>query len=1080
MSESSASLRTTDLTFFTNEAEASLYHRFVDTLSDVQYFDVLVGYFRFSGFHRLHEALNDVGQIRLLVGLSTGRTTGQLLDTHRRQQAMDFAAHADTRTQVTEDVIHQIAAANEQRDIEQGLRAFMRFLHEGKLQIRAYPAPLHAKVYIGRYHEADRDFGHVITGSSNFSESGLVGQREFNVELKQPHDVRYALQQFETLWEEGVEVTPDVADTMQQRTWLNDALTPYDIYLKFLYEYFEEDINLDHQSRDDGLYRPEGFMELEYQTQAVTAARKILEAHNGVFIADVVGLGKTYITAMLLQQIQGRTLVICPPVLQEQWREAFLDFGIRGCRVESLGKLEQVLHRDPDRYDTVVLDEAHRFRNEDTQRYEMLHEICFGKKVVCVSATPLNNAISDLYSLLKLFQTPRRSTIPGVPDLKRFFKQQTRALNQHLNESSEHEATAQQVSEAVRDRVLKHVMIRRTRSEIERYYEEDLDKQGVSFPSLAAPRRIIYAFDDELEQVFRRTIERLKDFAYARYTPLLYYTGELTPLQEQSQRNIGGFMKSIIVKRLESSFHAFKQTLARFIESYERFIEMYASGTVYLGKDVDVFDLLDNDRTDRLHALIEADRVSAYPAEAFTDGLMEAVQRDLQVLRLIQSDWEPVTHDPKLDAFREQLHSDDILSTGKLLVFTEAAETGEYLFEALNDVMPGQVLFYSSDGGRDADGTLGVNRARQRIAENFDPTASNPRDDYRLLITTDVLAEGINLHESNTVINYDLPWNPTRVLQRVGRINRVGTAHDNIYVYNFFPTDQADAQINLEANIKGKIQAFHDTLGEDAQYLTDEEEVSTHELFGAELYERLNTASTYEGEDEIASELEYLQLLRTVRDNDPERFARIQKLPKKARTAWNPSEGPYGLLTFFRRGALKQFFLGTPKAAHELTFFEAAEAFACVPDTPRTALPDDFYDCLERNRTAFEQAVARDTPQGATGGLSNEEKVVRRLKSSAMRRHQRFTKADRQYITDVIRAFQDGIIPRHTTTRLKNALEEEPDSLRALQIVRAHVSKRLLDAHRMKREARATERREVIVSAYRNEVEHRDAPPRST
>ena len=409
------SVDATDLTFFTNGQEDSLHSRFVQTLKDVRFFDVLVGYFRYSGFHRLHDALADVERIRILVGLSTGRATLRLLQ-QRTQHEAHFGSHADARTRTVDDLVAQMAHTRDAQEVEDGLRAFLDFLDSGRMEVRAFPDDVHAKVYIGRYDEDDRDYGHVITGSSNFSESGLVGQREFNVELKDSHDVQFALQKFETLWKQGVEVTEDLVDAFQARTWLTDRVTPYDLFLKLLYEYFREDINLD-QEESDALYRPDGFRDLEYQTQAVTAAKKIVETHNGVFIADVVGLGKTYVTAMLVQHLRGRTLVVCPPVLEDYWRDTFIDFGIRGYRIVSLGKLDRILQEGHDKYTTVVLDEAHRFRNEDTQRYATLHQICFGKQVVCVSATPLNNDISDIYSLLKLFQTPRQSTIPGVRDL---------------------------------------------------------------------------------------------------------------------------------------------------------------------------------------------------------------------------------------------------------------------------------------------------------------------------------------------------------------------------------------------------------------------------------------------------------------------------------------------------------------------------------------------------------------------------------------------------------------------------------------------------------------------------------------
>lgn len=1038
----------------------------METLRNAQFFDVLVGYFRYSGFHRLHEALSDVEHIRILIGLSTGRTTVRLLKQHRNSESLDFESHAEARKRVTEDLVEQMAHTEDAQKVEDGLRAFLDFLESGRMEIRAFPHKnLHAKVYIGRYHEGLPSDGYVITGSSNFSESGLVGQHEFNVELKDGRDVQFALDKFEALWAQGVDVTEDLAETFQTRTWLTDQITPYDVFLKLLYEYFEEDINLD-QDETDTLYRPDGFRELEYQTQAVTAAKKIVETHNGVFIADVVGLGKTYVTAMLVQKLQGRTLVVCPPVLEAYWRDTFIDFGIRGYRIVSLGKLDHIIQEGHDKYTTVVLDEAHRFRNEDTQRYAQLHQICFGKQVVCVSATPLNNDISDIYSLLKLFQTPRQSTIPGVRNLKAFFKRKQHALRKEKRGTPDYVRTAQTISENVRDRILKHVMVRRTRSEIEEYYEEDIKQQGLSFPELQDPRRIVYAFDSQLDAVFTRTIKRIKAMTYARYTPLLYFKGDLTPLQEQSQLNIGGFMKSILVKRLESSFHAFRKTLNHFIASYERFISLYEDGVVYLAKDVDVFDLLDNDRIERLEELIEDERVSQYEANEFNDELRENLDADLKLLRAIRADWQPVKQDPKLETFLRALHEDPVLADGPLLIFTEAADTGHYLFKALEEAFPGDVMFYDSEGGRDGDGSISVRRARRAIQQAFDPTADDPNSDYRILITTDVLAEGINLHRSNTVVNYDLPWNPTRVLQRVGRVNRVGTEHDTLYVYNIFPTAQADEELNLEANITAKIQAFHDTLGEDAKYLTEEEEVTTHSLFGNDLYERLNRTETYEGEtDTGASELKYLQQIRRLRDEDRDRFEEIKQLPKKVRTARNVGSDTPGLLTFFRRGKLKRFFHVRGTQSNELTFLDAAQAFECAPDTPALSLPDDFYEHLERSKDAFDHSQTVNDAAPRVGGRSNEEYIRQRLQDRRIKRGRPFTETDQRFLQKVRRALNAGIFPDHTLKTLKRDLQEIEAPLKVLQTFRDHVPDALLNAHQTRREANKAPR-EVILSTY--------------
>ena len=1082
----------TDLTFFTNEPGSTLLDRFKQTLKDVTRFDVLVGYFRVSGFHQLHDALDDVDEIRILVGLNVGRRAFDLIEEQRNSHAsdgqggLDFTSHVRAKKTLRQRVIEEMDASEDARRVETGLRRFVEFLDTGKMQIKVYPSTgIHAKVYIGRFKEGDRELGHVLTGSSNFSKHGLVAQREFNVELKDARDVRFALEKFEELWADAVPVTEDYVDTLRTKTWLNDRIVPYDLYLKFLYEYFQEDINLDAQ--DDDLYQPEGFMQLEYQRQAVTSARKVLEAHGGVFIADVVGLGKTYIAAMLARQLPGRILVIAPPVLQKYWQETFSAFGIRGYRTESLGKLEHILREGHERYDYVIVDEAHRFRNELTQRYEMLHEICFGKRVVLVSATPLNNTVSDIYSLLKLFQVPKRSTIPGVPNLERFFRHQQQRLRKHDRDDAEYVRTAQDVSREVRDKVLKHVMIRRTRSEIAEYYSEDMEQQGLSFPDLEEPRRLIYAFTDEIEAVFTDTIEQLKDFSYARYTPKLYLKRELTPLEAQSQRNVGGFMKSILVKRLESSFHAFKKTLGRFVDSYERFIQMYEDGTVYIGKDVDVFDLLDNDDEEKLLDLVERERVQQYDAGDFTDALMEQLRDDLSLLRAIQRDWAPVEDDPKLDALQEALRDEPVLRDNRVLLFTESTETGQYLFEALSTAFPGEVMFYSSNGGvrshkdrnedRNEDNRerLSVAPAREVVEANFDPSARRSSDDVRILITTDVLAEGINLHRANAVVNYDLPWNPTRVLQRVGRVNRVGTAHSRVFVYNIFPTAQSDAHLGLEANVTSKLQAFHDTLGEDAKYLTDEEELSTHGLFGNEaghqLFEKLEDKRTYEADEEAGpSELKYLQLLRTLRDEDPERFERIKELPKKARTARvATADEDAGVVTFFRKGKLEKFFFSATGDAppSELTFFEAARLFECPPDAPRRALPDGFYQRLTRNKDAFDLTMAGETDAAAPRrGQSNEQYVLRRLKAKEMKRFKGFTEDDEDWMAGARRAFEDGVVPRNTAKKIKQAIEKEIDPLKVLAALRAHLPYSLIEETRRQQREDARSRREVILSEH--------------
>lgn len=1057
-----------DLTFFTNEPPATLLDRFKSTLSHVQYFDVLVGYFRTSGFHQLYEALDSVEKIRILVGLSVDREAFEIIDTFQnqvRQIELGLLSNKQTKDIFSDHVADELENSEDSYETELGIRRFIEFLQSGKLQIKAHPSQkIHAKVYIQRFQQGFMDFGRVITGSSNFSFSGLVGNYEFNVELKNRADVEYAAHKFEELWTEAVDLADVYVDTIHRRTWLNDQIPPYQLYLKFLYEYFKEDINADEEI---DVYLPDGFLDLSYQKQAVVAARKILDSYNGVFLADVVGLGKTYISALLAQQLPGRKLIICPPVLQDYWKETFFQFGIGGTKVESMGKLDHILADYRNNYDYIFIDEAHRFRNEGTQSYEKLHQICWGKKVILVSATPLNNTIEDIQSQLKLFQPLRKSTIPGVPNLERFFLERLRRLRMEEKGSPQYLETFKEVAAEVREQVLKYVMVRRTRNEIVNYFSDDMAQQGLSFPELSPPSRIIYQFDDNTNQIFNETITRLQGFSYARYTPLLYRKAKVSEFEAQSQRNVGAFMKGLLVKRLESSFFAFKQSLDRFIDSYNRFIAMYQDGTVFISKRLNVYDFLDSDNEAELWRHVEQGTVQAYPASDFTSDFLPALQHDLHLLAEVKELWRPVQHDPKLAQFALELKSNPTLKGQKAIIFTESYETGEYLARHLETHFTDQVLFYWSSGGYYRGNTISRPVARELIQENYDPRHHTQSGDVRLLVTTDVLAEGINLHRANIVINYDLPWNPTRVLQRVGRVNRVGTAHQQIHIFNFFPTAQADKHLGLENNIKAKIQAFHDMLGEDARYLTEEEDIGQFELFGDRLYRTLNRKESYLGEEEgERSELEYLQLIRNIRDRETALFETIKRLPKKARTGIGVNNSLHALLTFFRYGRLKKFFLALPEeTSHELTFLDAVDLLECSPETPRHTIPATYYELITANKDAFAEAISPASSESLPGGSgqSNINYVLRYLRS--IKNASQFTDDDEDYITRAINAFEMGIVPAKTSQRTKRALEKTTNPLSALAILKNNLPDALLyKTHPTDQKSR--DPIEVILSAY--------------
>lgn len=994
-----------DLKFFTNEPERDLYTRFSVILkSNTQFFDILVGYFRSSGFFKLYEALEDVEKIRILVGLNVDKYTVKIIDRLKNNSEYTAISTVDGKEIITNEIENEFKEATSSEEVEKGVRIFIDWLKSGKLEMRMYTeAPIHAKVYVMRKdpEKVPDTFGSVITGSSNFSEAGLVNNLEFNVELKDYLDVKFALDKFEVLWDKGIDIRDTYIEAVEQNTWMRNDITPYQMYLKTLYEFFKEEINADKEKFD--MLLPDGYMRLQYQIDAVTQARQKLDAYNGVFISDVVGLGKTYICAMLANTFNRNTykLIVCPPVLVDYWRSVLQEFDVARCDVESLGKLDKIIEKGTDKYSYVFVDEAHRFRNSGTDAFADLHQICHGKKVILISATPINNYTSDVENQIYLFQPKHNGTINGIKNIEGFFKNLEKKLSKKISGSPEYMKQLRKNSEEIRDKLIREVMIRRTRSEIQQYYAEDLKKQGLSFPKAGSPEKIIYSFDEETDEKFSQSMQIIKDFKYARYTPLLYLKDtKKYKTMLVSQKNMGGFMKGILVKRLESSFFAFGKTLERFIESYEKFINMYKDGKIYISKKVNVYDLLDNGDVEKLMDLVDKEYVMEFDSKDFSSKFICDLESDLSQLKAMQTMWSLVEGDPKLDEFKRNLTTNPLMKNKKVIVFTESKETAQYLYENLKDIYKERVIYFSGQ----SSASLKV-----EIEDSFNPKFKNKNNDkYDLLITTDVLAEGINLHRANVLINYDLPWNPTRIMQRVGRINRVGTEHERIHVFNFFPTAQSKKEIPLEERILEKLQAFHDTLGEDFKYLSDEEEVSSQKLF-SDL-----TSDLDDDGDGSNPELAYLSVIREIRDNDPNLFSLIKRLPQKAKVGKISDSKKLDhdtTITFIRQGALKTFFASNEKETKQLSFMEAIELIKAEPENKRISISNEFYNQFDNNSVAFDHMLIEEkevsTEKSTVSG--NDAKIIKLLKGMIL--DPRLTDDQEDVIKKLIQLWQNGEIP---------------------------------------------------------------------
>ena len=975
-------------------------------------------------------------------------------------------SHAEVKEQFEQSVTEEVENSEDKPEVEDGVLKFIEWLKSRKLEIRAYPTEnIHAKLYIMTFVEGDRDVGRVITGSSNFTQAGLSDNFEFNVELKTRADYEFALQKFNELWKDAVDVREQYIDTIQIKTWLNNTITPYELYLKFLYEYFKDELS---QADEVFLkYLPQEFKKLEYQKQAVLNAKKVLLEYGGVFVSDVVGLGKTYISAMLAGQLDGRTLVIAPPVLLERsnpgsWTNVFSDFRVPA-DFESLGKLDDLLDRGTEKYTNIIIDEAHRFRTETTVTYEKLAEICRGKRVVLVTATPYNNAPKDILSLLKLFQKAKKSTIPNLPDMEGFFNGLDKKLKKldRQKDYAKYINTVKENARELREKVLKYLMVRRTRTEIEKYFYEDIKSQNLKFPDVEKPVPLFYELNDREDEIFNNTIELIAHkFKYARYMPMLYYEGKISQPEELSQKNMGKFMKILLVKRLESSFFAFKNSVDRFLRSYEMFIKELDNGNVYVSKKHTnkIFELLESDDDEAVQRLIDEGKAERYASVEFREGFRDDLQHDHDILLEVKKLWHHINRDPKLLKFLEELSTNAVLKENHLIIFTESKETANYLFKNINQQYPDKVLCFTGDSGE---------ATRDKVIENFDARARHPKEDYRILVSTEVLAEGVNLHRSNTVINYDIPWNPTRMMQRVGRVNRVDTLFDTIHTFNFFPTKQSNDQIKLKEAAEAKINAFLTLLGGDAELLTEGEPIGSHELFN-----RLISKQTLEGEEGAEeSELKYLHVIKELRDRDPELFEKIKYLPKKARTSKRSAEYANSLITYFRRGKLQKFFKADRKnVAEEMDFISAAKLLESSPDETKEKLPEQFYNLLDKNKEAFILATTEEMPyQWHRGGRDSAANILRILKAT-LKNTQKLTEDQELYLKKVLTQLEEGGLPKQTamqTLKALNALKNEiVNPFKVLAVLQTHIPKKLLEEHYAEQNPAVSGKREVILSLY--------------
>lgn len=944
--------------FFTNKNGNTLMKEFEGILQhnqNIKNFDAVVGFLRASGYFSLRPFLDNINRVRILIGIDVDKYIAQAAN----QGRIFFGAEEEVREECLRKIRRDIESSNYKKEVEDGMFQMIQDLIDGKLELRAHPSKkIHAKLYILYPDEFNQySQGVAITGSSNLSGNGLGisedKQYEFNVKLDRYDDVKFAKDEFELLWKEaeGCAITAEDVKASVDRTYLKGDVKPYDLYIKMLMEYFSDRVLATDDNNPFDM--PEGYTKYDYQMDAVAEGYQKLIRYDGFFLADVVGLGKTVIATMIAKKFliengrdKTKILVVYPPAVEQNWKATFKDFGIdKYAKFVTNGSLSKVLDEEnynywnADEYDLILVDEAHKFRSHTTSAFEQLQEICkmprieqgnipgYKKKVMLISATPMNNTPADIYNEIQLFQDPRRCTIDGVANLTAFFSPLIKEFQQLRKDPNFDVTQFKKLAEHVRDRVIKPLTVRRTRTDIESVARYNKDVNG--FPKVERPNASSYELNEHLADLFESAMQTLdKELTYARYQAIAYLKPEVSnglyDNAELISRSLAGIRKNGLVKRLESSFYAFQVSLSNFRQANQNMLDMFNRDKVFIAPDLDINNLLESGYTDeeieeKLNAKAEDNpKNSVFKAEDFKPEFIEMLQGDQETLEKMCKAWEKITDadDSKFAKFNEllkhELFKEDRNPEQKLVVFSESVDTVKYLERRINRK---DVLVISAD-----------NRSKlfKTIRENFDANYKTKLNYYNIILTTDVLAEGVNLHRANVIVNYDTPWNSTRLMQRIGRVNRIGSASKHIYNYVFYPSREGNREINLNQIALSKIQTFHSTFGEDNQ-IYSQQEILDRDLT------KLFDEGRKKQKEEANQELPFYEELRTLYKTNRREYNRIEKLSLRSRTGREKRtvEGVTlsgDTLVFLKTNYRKVFFL-VSETAKELSVLDALKYF---------------------------------------------------------------------------------------------------------------------------------------------------------
>ncbi len=893
-------------------------------------FDIATGYFEIGALLSLDTHWQGLDKIRILMGAETTQRTRRAILEAVRMRALDRLNDSIEDDKDPNPFLH-------------GVPAILDALRSGQIECRVYDKnKFHAKAYI-THSKLEVVGAQALVGSSNFTRPGLTKNIELNVQVQSAREVTQLQDWFEEHWNEASDVTPDVVETISRHTQL---YSPFDVYAKALQEFFR---GHELTSTEWDETRSRMFPQLDrYQKEAYWALMKIARQHGGAFLCDGVGLGKTFVGLMLIERLvlhEGRRVVLFAPKAAREgvWEPHLRQWLSHIGGGTDFSNLAIFSHTDlgrkvgfPERFrriaelaDVVVIDEAHHFRNPgrrgdpdmeiEPSRYyrlfDLLDNLDRPKTVFMLTATPINNRLSDFRHMTELFTRQDDAYFArtlGVNNLRAHFNQMERTLRDRVGrdtaDAAEHAAEAQDILST--DEIFRHLVVQRSRAYAR---ESQIREHGkaASFPERQDPQVAEYSIRrtyGEMLNLFETAFAKENPlFTLPMYYPFHWYKGpnqDIDPFEENRQKQVVGLIRTNFLKRFESSVAAFELSCNRLLQKLLALLEVHSetraeqnrldrwkaqnAGVLHdvsqrelalwgeEGKEADDDDVVPQEMLD---AVVRLDRdhydVPEMMSETFLD--LDQIAQFLKEARR----FEP-RHDDKLQKLIRLLKS-RALAGQKILIFTEFADTARYLKRHLDEA--------GIEGIEQVDSASGKNRAD--VIQGFAPyynglsssaLADKGREEIRILISTDVLSEGLNLQDASRMMNYDIHWNPVRLMQRIGRVDRrlspeiekklkadhpeVRRSRGKVWFWNFLPPDELNEILSLYRRVTQKTLLISSTLGiEGRKLLTPEDDYEALREFN-QAYEGARTAV----ED---MHLEYQALLQA----DPELEARLSRFP---------------------------------------------------------------------------------------------------------------------------------------------------------------------------------------------------------